>query len=538
MLDTPVTDRKVSYVATGGETRLYFDWRVDAPSDLVVARTRNQVDETLVEIVDYNISGIGDPRGGYIDLTAAAIELDKYTLQSEQTIGSETIAGEDVVYVLARWRGSWLTSVTYNRGDAVETNGSSYVAISAHVSDAMTRPGTGANWLSYWNLVANGGVDGVDGVDGDPGAKGPPGPAVSLNPANGGLVGINATADTTNRLSLNSPASLFNHAGNGHQLKINKNTVGDTASLLFQTGFSGRAEFGTTGDDDFHVKVSPDGSTFHEAFVVDKDTGAVQFPNTSAREFLTTARTYYVRTDGNDANDGRGDSPSQAFATIQRAIDIVFGTLDVGGNDVTIQVANGTYSEALQVYSPQVGAGRIILSGDTNTPSNVTISSGGVAIYVKGKGTRLFVRGIKVTSAGLAGWYADAGGVIESDGKNEVGAVNGGHHIVSDATSVIRIVHEMVISGGCPGAHLTASNLGFLYTQSASWTISGSPTVGFFANAGTGGVIYTFSNAFSGVINGQRYIASLNGVIQTNTGNQNYWPGTTAGSATSGGQYS
>ena len=33
-------------------------------------------------------------------------------------------------------------------------------------------------------------------------------------------VGINASADATNRLSMNSPASLFNHAGNGHQVKV------------------------------------------------------------------------------------------------------------------------------------------------------------------------------------------------------------------------------------------------------------------------------------------------------------------------------
>ena len=81
-------------------------------------------------------------------------------------------------------------------------------------------------------------------------------------------VGINASADTTNRLSMNSPASLFNHAGNGHQVKVNKNAAGDTASFLFQTNFSGRAEIGTTGDDHFHFKVSPNGSAWTEALVI------------------------------------------------------------------------------------------------------------------------------------------------------------------------------------------------------------------------------------------------------------------------------
>jgi hypothetical protein len=88
-----------------------------------------------------------------------------------------------------------------------------------------------------------------------------------------------ATADETNRIAITSPASLFNHAGAGHQLKINKDDAGHTASFLFQTSFSGRAEMGTTGDDDFHVKVSPDGSTWHDAILIDKDTGAAEFPS-------------------------------------------------------------------------------------------------------------------------------------------------------------------------------------------------------------------------------------------------------------------
>ncbi len=120
-----------------------------------------------------------------------------------------------------------------------------------------------------------------DGVQWQSLSSGGGGGSTNLNPATGGLVGVNATADTTNRLSVNSPASLFNHDGDDHQLKISKNSVADNASVIFQTAFSGRAEFGLTGDDDFHMKVSPDGSTFHEGIVIDKDTGEVSFPNTT-----------------------------------------------------------------------------------------------------------------------------------------------------------------------------------------------------------------------------------------------------------------
>jgi hypothetical protein len=87
-------------------------------------------------------------------------------------------------------------------------------------------------------------------------------------------LGINATADTTNRLAVSAAATLLNHAGSGHQIKINKNAAGDTASLLYQTNWSGRAEMGLAGDDNWRLKVSPDGSSWVSALVVNASTGA------------------------------------------------------------------------------------------------------------------------------------------------------------------------------------------------------------------------------------------------------------------------
>jgi hypothetical protein len=91
-------------------------------------------------------------------------------------------------------------------------------------------------------------------------------------------LGISAHADDYNRLVVSAPASLFNHAGAGHQLKLNKSDAQQTASLLFQTGYSGRAELGLAGDDHFHVKVSADGASWFEAISIDNASGAVAFP--------------------------------------------------------------------------------------------------------------------------------------------------------------------------------------------------------------------------------------------------------------------
>lgn len=92
-------------------------------------------------------------------------------------------------------------------------------------------------------------------------------------------LGINATPDSTNRLSLSADATLLNNAGAGHQLKINKAGVSDTASLLLQDNWSGRAEIGLTGSDDLAVKVSADGSAWVNAISVAASNGMVTVPS-------------------------------------------------------------------------------------------------------------------------------------------------------------------------------------------------------------------------------------------------------------------
>jgi hypothetical protein len=88
-------------------------------------------------------------------------------------------------------------------------------------------------------------------------------------------LGISADADDANRLVVSSPATLLTHAGGGHQVKVNKARSTDTASLLFQSGYSGRAEMGIVGSDDFVLKVSADGTTFLTDLTIESATGRV-----------------------------------------------------------------------------------------------------------------------------------------------------------------------------------------------------------------------------------------------------------------------
>ena len=95
------------------------------------------------------------------------------------------------------------------------------------------------------------------------------------------------------------------------------------------------------------------------------------------RERLLANRTYYVDPTGSDSLDGL--TPGTAFATVQKAIDIVAG-LDTGISDVTIQLADGTYNilDPIVLKDP-VGSGFVTIQGNTADKTLVVIDGNATA---------------------------------------------------------------------------------------------------------------------------------------------------------------
>lgn len=64
------------------------------------------------------------------------------------------------------------------------------------------------------------------------------------------------------------------------RLTLNRASETDTASLLYQSAFSGRAEMGLAGDNRFQIKTSPDGQNWQTALSIDPNNARVSLPHT------------------------------------------------------------------------------------------------------------------------------------------------------------------------------------------------------------------------------------------------------------------
>lgn len=90
-------------------------------------------------------------------------------------------------------------------------------------------------------------------------------------------LGVGTAADGTNPFSAKLNAALWTakfvgEGGSGDlRYTLNKEAAGNTVSLLFQSGWSGRAELGLAGDDAFRLKVSGDGAAWTDAMIADSD---------------------------------------------------------------------------------------------------------------------------------------------------------------------------------------------------------------------------------------------------------------------------
>lgn len=260
--------------------------------------------------------------------------------------------------------------------------------------------------------------------------------------------------------------------------------------------------------------------------------------HTRTREKLGAARTYYVRTDGSDSNDGLTDSSAGAFLTIQKAINVIAENLDIGGQNVTVQVRDGTYSIASTISLKNVigfaAAGNLVIRGNSSTPANVHVSSTASGFSSNNLFAVWDIKDMKISASG-SGISCSNGSQVRF-GNIDFGACT---TMLVSSGGLVKALGGYSITGDASFAFGSSSYAGVLDISFVTGTLGGTGARSFFrfVNSQTLGIIEATSAAFSGSATGTRYNVVNNSVIQTNGGGANFFPGNAAGTSGSGGQY-
>lgn len=258
------------------------------------------------------------------------------------------------------------------------------------------------------------------------------------------------------------------------------------------------------------------------------------------RWYLTGSVTLFVDGSlGASTNDGLA-SGAGAFATIQQAYNVITSSLDLSGQTVQITCANQTYTGGILLSQPWTGGGTIILDGGSGTISTTSTSCVRITCVLPGTVTLQNVK-LQTTTTGHLIEHVGGGTVVIGAGLNfGAPAAPYSHMTTTSAGAIIQVSNNYTISGSA-GAHININGpcwficAGITVTISANVTFSSAfviaSSIALLQNQGC-----TFSlGAFA--VTGARYIANANGVINTNGGGANYFPGNSAGAVASGGEY-
>lgn len=271
-------------------------------------------------------------------------------------------------------------------------------------------------------------------------------------------------------------------------------------------------------------------------------TGVLPYGNMSpVRTLLSADLNLFVATTGNDNNNGT--SPSTPFATIQAAVNAVMHNYDFNGFAPIINVANGTYTSGAKVSGSPLGIGgtrQLTIIGNSATPTACVINVTNDSCFLGFNGAFFAVTGFALSATGTA--QSQGAGVLSfSSAISVVGGMSFGTcafaHIYASG-GVVSVSGAYNITANSP-THFGADASGFVNIISVTATIAGGLTFSAaFATSQRAGLIQIATSSFPGSTpTCTRFIVAQNGVISTNGGGVNIFPGTIAGVIASGGQY-
>lgn len=261
------------------------------------------------------------------------------------------------------------------------------------------------------------------------------------------------------------------------------------------------------------------------------------------QKFMTANLDFYVGgTGANDTNPGTVLAP---WATLQHAINEI-SQYNTNGFTLTVH-CTGPFSAGMTLSAPIAGTGTVVFSFAAG--SSITAATG--HCIAAGNGAAITISGPVSLSATMASpaagndgvaVYAFTGATINLVGGTLYGACTAAH-LGADSRSTIAVVGSYTIQGNSGVHYRTTSGAGiFVANDGNPLTVSiiGTPS---FSTAFALGTTLSYLScpsskvAFAGSATGVRYSGDTNSVIKTAGGGANFFPGSSAGSVSTGAQY-
>lgn len=240
----------------------------------------------------------------------------------------------------------------------------------------------------------------------------------------------------------------------------------------------------------------------------------------------------YVRSGGDDDNAGFGPATTEAFATIERAVEVALECF----SRASIDVGAGTFGDIF--IDPNIGY-RCDLTVVGAGRGSTTIGS----VYIGGEIT-LSLFDFSFSHATAVALTVEKGasakiGVYSVDANTiAFGACPAGHMLARSGGRLT--LGDYHISGGCSaGAHIVSETTALLsiggeQKLDASVSFSGGVMVAKSLSCVTANNTFTLGGY---TVSGKRYDVTGNAVIDTAGAGASHFPGSVAGTTATGGQY-
>ncbi len=255
---------------------------------------------------------------------------------------------------------------------------------------------------------------------------------------------------------------------------------------------------------------------------------------------ISTNTTYFVRTDGSDANSGTANTAGGAWLTLQHAVDVVCNFVVLKGITLTVQVGNGTYTLTSNVILPNFeGGGSINIKGDETTLTNVVVTTStaiGQLFYGQSSASWT-LSGMQLGATGGTPF-----GIVVERGILYFKALRFSTglsiHLRSAYGGVLYCVGAYTIAGASSVSHTQTTIGGVMVIFSVVVTITGTPAFPNFTLANAGGIQAWNGTTFSGAATGTRFNGSTLACIDTGSGaSATFFPGNVAGGVVTGAVY-